>query len=536
MTPDRSSLEQLFKLPSDTGMLLTLLASATVACSLYFGYTVGQGVSPGIIAGQVVQWDKLDSVYIGQEFNILLAIFVFCLFQFATYVRQVRWLRIRNYPIVLEQVTRLAEEYGCREPRTLIDPRLGCGAMVARSYYFQRRLNLVIGPGLVALAGKPDPSLSGVFDTVLRHEFGHIANGDARMYRQASFVRAVYQSWCFLLLGVHALTTWLPAMTWRNVVLMGFSMVGIELLHRAFLRSREHYADLRAGQGGTAGMSTLLGGVRPDHPVPFHTHLLRRHPPMTARRRVLQDPLSLVGVPVVYLAAAGIIAGFALTSLDFVFVELGSDIPGSVWETRRVLVEALFIGLSLGSFVAVTVWRETWSSRSNKKPMRWAAFGVALGAGMILGRWLPPFNRPTLPAWIPTKRPEWGQGPDILLGEPTAAILAAMALFLFLSAFSMLWQHISRALHPTRAFRWVTTLVAITATGEFVAIFAAGNAPLFGLLFMLGGALASSILLGMKQIQDDGTRPLAWVTALVGLPVLGAVVYATDVALARMGS
>jgi len=100
-------------------------------------------------------------------------------------------------------------------------------------------------------------------------------------------------------------------------------------------------------------------------------------------------------------------------------------------------------------------------------------------------------------------------------------------LFLFLTAFAMLWRHFSPAAHPTRAFRWTTTPVVITATIGFVAIFAAGKPPLFSLLVVLGGASASAALLATRQLLHNETRPAVWLTALAGLPALGAVAYAT---------
>ncbi|MFD0890455.1 M48 family metalloprotease, partial [Streptosporangium algeriense] len=133
-------------------------------------------------------------------------------------------------------------------------------------------------------------SLYTVTDTAkvtatLAHEFGHLRNRDVDRTYLAVFAVACLALVTIVPVGLSALlvTDRAPAfaVTWRNLVLA----LLVASSWAAVVRTREHDADLWGGDLRPGDMLALLTGGRQEH-----RHLLRLHPSLERRLKVLRDP------------------------------------------------------------------------------------------------------------------------------------------------------------------------------------------------------------------------------------------------------
>ncbi|MEU4474967.1 M48 family metalloprotease [Micromonospora sp. NPDC023888] len=506
---------------SDAALLNYQLAVAIFCSTLYFATmsAIPLSLSLGLPT------DPLSLLGLGQNVNYLVA--VLTLVGYETYVvtRARRWRRIGgpDFQNALDVVTDVSLEMECRVPRLLVDPELGGRAMVGRAGYLRRRFCLVVGPDLLALAGKPSMALRQRFEAVVRHEVGHIANNDVRMYRQASFFRLWYGVWCALVLlsvpvVVAADPDRLGDLRWSTFVVLLISMIGIELLLRAFLRSREFFADLRAAEGGGTDLAALLrDDRRPDAGQAPHGQLrsfLRRHPTINSRREVLADQSLLLRMPAQLMLLAGIVAGFGFAIVDQLFASIDPN-QSPAFTPVRVMFTVALVGVPLGLFVAQGMWREVWHSRSAGRPVRFVTLGASLGFGLTVGDVLMPFNLVARPTYL---------GVDL-----TARIIGAVALCLFVATLASAWLRLFPAVKPTKWFHAVATMIAILATCGFVGLAARGQLPTFVLMIVLLGACAACGYLVLRRAALVEGRPTEWASSasLSGLVLVGTPLVAT---------
>lgn len=192
-------------------------------------------------------------------------------------------------------------------------------------------------------------------------------------------------------------------------------MVGLvllaELIARTFLRVREHHADLRAAESGTA---VLIAAVAGGSDVPAARHWLRRHPGGHARVAILEKSgVLLAGGPgQLFLGAAT--AGVLLAAL-----RRAVDDPA---------LAGLTVGIPLAWFSALVLWRSAWHTVSTGERTNPLAFAAALFAGLVIGSRLAPL----------------GSTPAIPLSPPVLAACAVSAIGL------CVWLH---ALGMARARR-----------------------------------------------------------------------------------
>jgi Zn-dependent protease with chaperone function len=142
---------------------------------------------------------------------------------------------------------------------------------------------------------------SASFDAVVRHELAHVAHRDVAL---SQMVHSVWYALTPLLLLplvlslAHGDLSVLPDYVWRAAVLAAVVL----LAQRAVLWSREHDADLRAGQATGAGqaMTAALSSIRRP-PATRLRRALARHPDVTARLDVLRNPERTDAVTIVWV-------------------------------------------------------------------------------------------------------------------------------------------------------------------------------------------------------------------------------------------
>jgi Zn-dependent protease with chaperone function len=236
----------------------------------------------------------------------------------------------------------------------------------------------------------------------IRHELAHLKNHDVdRTYLSLS-------AWCgFAVIS----TVFFAAVVTGGIrsvgTAVGFRLLAIVVVvylsFSAFLRSREHDADLRAAmmENAAADLADALPvsgtGVAPRphlvrRLVPWRatgaawSAAVRRHPDPGRREQVIRDPELVMTLRTVEAASAGLIAGLAFGELQQVVNGLvGGRLSPPLW------VAGLVVALPVMGVVGLAAWRHAAVARAGRG--RAPAFvlpGAAVGIGLILGNELSP--------------------------------------------------------------------------------------------------------------------------------------------------
>ncbi|MEU0879072.1 M48 family metalloprotease [Lentzea sp. NPDC005914] len=353
-------------------------------------------------------------------------------------------------------------------PPRRVDVRLG-KRLGSRAYVTgaPRKPIIVLGPELLALHSMPGER-KAVFDAVVRHEVAHVHAGDLWWYQLATVLRFSNLSTGFFAL----LVLWLNVLFDRGDVtsflVSTFRLAALtvltELIARAFLRAREHSADLHAAQFGVEG---LLAAVQAHETAQTRSVVrtwLRRHPGADERSQALTNPMRLLASPIgqIFLGAAA--AGAAFVTLQDLLLN------GSSGDKSTPLITGVVIGIPLTLFTAFDLWRGTWQEDRNRlRPLLTAA---ALLGGLVIGSHLPLYTRifDEAPIGIPI-------APSTLL--PFA--VGTLGLCWWLDALSTAWRRIDPGASRMPSFLRYAVPAACVAGGWLFAVLWTWSARLRGL-------------------------------------------------------
>ncbi|MDG4798416.1 M48 family metalloprotease [Micromonospora sp. WMMD1082] len=387
--------------PADTGFLLLPLVALMFSTAVLLAtlFSASLLVRPGCDLGRVFQHPCTNMVNTFQfTFNLVIVPGA-VLFLWLS-----RWHRRRTRPLdravfpaaaeVIDEV--LASVRLPREVPVVLGPRLGrrafTGGTGAKPY-------VALGPELLTLPAKGAAGRE-VFAAVLRHELAHVQNNDLLRLQLASSVRISTRAAALLTaLLLLAQLRWAeqpPAVgVVAGVVLRTVVIVVVaELVVRAFLRAREHEADLRAAGDDPSGLRSALHRAR-QHTSGLRERLLARHP-ATARRLANLDDSSLVlALPAGQVLAAGLFAAVTLSNAQLlVHVLLAAEVlePPEAATQPWVAVLILAVAVSpVAVFLAVGSWRDARGRSLAGHPARpWLA-GSLFGVGLIAGEQLAPY-------------------------------------------------------------------------------------------------------------------------------------------------
>ncbi len=394
-------------LPSDTSVRFLLLLAAVASASLFLfsslwstvrgqaflGTLVGCGTGLGdLAAGSVADTALVLQEQAGcrsglereQAVSALAGTALVLLLGWLGYRVLPRW-RVRRARLVrLDEVDGaalhgavavLAHEAGLgTQPRVLVDvANPGVQAFVLGT---SARPVLGATGGLVVLQVTDPPA----FRAVVRHELAHLA---ARDVPWAFVTVAVW--WAFVglalvpVLVVLAVSdlVYVARLGWRAVVLA----VLVLLLRNAVLRAREAYADALAAELGSHEDldRVLAAGAGAGGGDTWGRHLLRRHPTVPRRRRLLADPDGLFVAELPVALAAGLVTATSFQALESVSVLLLPP-AASVWVPAVLVAPLLAVVLCVGS------WRAGLRAvaRGRERAVAWP-LGLGAGAGMALG-------------------------------------------------------------------------------------------------------------------------------------------------------
>ncbi|MBZ4017603.1 M48 family metalloprotease [Streptomyces purpurogeneiscleroticus] len=447
----------------------------------------------------------------------------------------------------------------------------------ARAFGAFGKYRIAVDSSLLVL--RKDGSLDERALAVIRHETAHLRNRDVDLT-----YAAMSSWWAFLMLtGVPLLVYMFVALVslatgpWNDslndaMATLAVSVFVLLLLQSArarVLRTREHYADVRAARvGRTREELHSLLSPRPSPPSPRRQRWWRGHavyhPSHQARLDMLDAPWRLVEPSGVDLAIVGIALGAAHLHLYNTYTLTA---PESVSSTGT---NAVFVALAapVGALIAAMVWNAVHAAP--EAAHRWRAKAAALSGGILLGLSLPnPFTNmwsellPTHFAraalsvlvlwgmclsflkWATVSARAWLATAGRKRAVCFAGLVCGAAVFGCLFA---LWDRFHGKVADGTADGWVAVWNALTTTGTAWALPAAiGCATVFTFTGLLrrppaprpalrplgpivagcavaaghGGLLAGAMILAMRQRR---TPTDAWVDAVLLLTLLLAAV------------
>ncbi|MFI6925375.1 M48 family metalloprotease [Nonomuraea spiralis] len=287
-----------------------------------------------------------------------------------------------------------------------------------RAFGRRPRFRIILDLGLLRGADT-DP---GPLDAVLAHELAHLRNKDVGL---TTFAFAIWWSYLLVvalpLLLVSAVTpALLPLLPWRLAVVLAL----LWLARTSVLRTREYYADLRAGSTPD-GERALLDALRPRRPQGgrrrWHRGPLSFHPGEEERAGVLRGAPRLFRIGVVESAAAGMLLGLGYSPCVNLVTMILPDTTATLFTPERLAVGVLFGALATGA-VAGTVWRAgLLAQATHTRPPSTLPAALALAAGVVTGQLVAPP--------LVTADGSWA---TVLAGNPViAAALAVLLAVLF---------------------------------------------------------------------------------------------------------
>ncbi|WP_433392869.1 M48 family metalloprotease [Micromonospora sp. KLBMP9576] len=387
--------------PADTGFLLLPLAALVFSTAVLLGVVFGLTVlaRPGCGLGDVLGYPCSEMLVRMSNFFNLIAVpgtYLF-LWQSRLHRRQTRPLDRATFPAaatVVDEV--LASVRLPREVAVVLGPRLGRRAFTGGT---GRRPYVALGPELLML---PTKGAAGrdVFEAVLRHELAHVQNHDLLRLQFATALRISTRTAALLTAALLlALLNWSAdppaAGAAVGIVLRaGLLALAAELVTRAFLRAREHEADLRAAGGGPAGIRAALHGGVSRRAGPAE-RLLARHPSAAARLAGLDDGGAVLAFPVGQVLAGGVFTAVALSNAqllvgllhqDGVLAPLAEhDVP---WVELGVLAMP---AVASAVFLVRGLWRDVRGRLVSGRRPRPALVGVVFALGLLVGLPLAPY-------------------------------------------------------------------------------------------------------------------------------------------------
>ncbi|GIF23068.1 Zn-dependent protease with chaperone function [Actinoplanes tereljensis] len=407
-------------------------------------------------------------------------------------------------PEAAAEVERLAHGFGLPAPPDLLTDPLGGSSFVFGSP--RRPIFFLAGKTVRERQRDPDR-----FTAVVLHELAHLKNRDTRPSLLAStawFSFLAVAVTPYLVLLVVDLATpdpggWRPAAMAAgrddlHTTLAILTLVTLVVLTRfAVLRDRELTADATAGahDDGGALLRHLTAASEPPTRMPV---FLRRHPPLSLRRRAAADPWAVPPVSFAQLVMAG--AGLSALSQDagstawHALIAAGFD-PQPSPRTSLILVTA--VAVAVAGPLAALAWlieATTWRARLRQlvEPTRSPALrlALALGGGMLLGE---------AGSVSAANASHWGVFDGVGDGNPGTAIASASALVAVVLALCRWSWDNAGAWLPTvrRSLRRVSHLSAVAGVAAVLPLYATWwsmhDEPLAGRVYLWTPGLAEAL-------------------------------------------
>ncbi|MFC7328076.1 M48 family metalloprotease [Marinactinospora rubrisoli] len=267
----------------------------------------------------------------------------------------------------------------------------------ARVFGALGRYRLAVDSSL--LAERADGGLDEPPRAVLRHEIAHLRNRDvdltyltmAAWWASLLLIAPLLPSYTFL--TIVALAT--GQATGNLVVLQAPLFMGaialllLQAIRARVLRTREHYADVRAAYAWRSdrALRAILSRPGPaSRAGPWRRWwrgLRSYHPSPAFRLRMLDDPRRLATVSLADLAFAGILLGALQAHLGTVG-RVATD--GGALNVGGAAV-AMLLGAPVGALVAAVGWNAVHADPDGAR--RWSGPAAVLAGGTLLGYSLP---------------------------------------------------------------------------------------------------------------------------------------------------
>lgn len=316
------------------------------------------------------------------------------------------------YPAAVAEVRALIAETGLRRPPVLlVDPFRALPAGRVFGAFGRHHLKLNIG-----LLRGTDAAAQQRRRAVVRHELAHLTNRDVEITGlTVAAGRVLLVILAGYLAAVAATAPTVLPQALGQVVLFAALVV---LARAAVVRTREHYADVRA-----ADPAGFPPAAFPDPPATSRLRSIRRwalrlHPAADARAAVVADPSRLLRLSPVLPLTVGLTAGLLHPSVELVLENLLGRWPGST-----PLVGGLVTALVMAVPLVAAVWRACLAETAGaRRPRIWPA-AVLLAGGFLLGGYAMPT---TGRGWVIvlTTRPATAAVLAVILAAGFALVLA----------------------------------------------------------------------------------------------------------------
>lgn len=259
-------------------------------------------------------------------------------------------------------------------PRLMWNPEAAGGA--ARVYGLPGNYRIAIAPALIGAARRRPE----VFDTVLRHELAHIRNHDVVPLvaaRNSGFVVSVLLAAPVVWRVVDHDLSLLPDFLWRAALIV----VLVRGIRTAVLRSREHYADVRAASWSdeplqiTEVLTAYRRQTRDPAPRSLPVNWFSLHPDVGQRTAIVRNP-QLLGRPGIgEMLALGLLPAASQPLVEELLVALGQSSQTADRISHAVVYAAL------GAGVAAVALRSVGTHTLGYRALVASVLALALGAG-----------------------------------------------------------------------------------------------------------------------------------------------------------
>ena len=410
-------------------------------------------------------------------------------------------------PELMEYLERMCAEASLRRPPTFLvspSPTTSGVAFGRRGQYY-----VTLGSGLVTLFFTSRPT----FRAVVLHELAHLRNGDVdKTYLSVAIVLSFAVAALAPLAVVYPATrlaAWraegsVPAMSelnglvWPTLALV----LSAYLSWTAILRSREHYADLRAIQidGPASALPAVLARL-PAEAAPLWRRATLTHATGAERRRIVEDPRPLLRIGFWDAFASGMAGVIAYIGLQSYLSPPLSGTWAAAWSSA--IASAVFVPLA-GGVVGLGIWRSTFAELVGAGSASLRPAGLGLWLGMLAGRALS-YEAGVLSPSLGSDPPMiW---PSLFLAGVLLATLLYFTHWVRNSAIG--WLEISLAGSRPRRFYTVGLLVA----GVILSLW-------LGVVFLVASTLSSAdlgpilALVGLGLVFQLPTDPVAFVAVV----------------------
>ncbi|GAB7028969.1 M48 family metalloprotease [Streptomyces sp. NPDC021749] len=398
-SPRRSTALDIEAFPSDLSLMLTLLVATVLTQDLFFALWMATLQAPvaELCTGSSLNCPRDPSAMVSGTINYLMMLLTpgLVIGVHTGWRRQRRSTPLAETPFrgVGEAVQNLVTEARLhREPTVMVDPRLASGAYVTGQ---RGRPLLMLSPGLLVLREKSDHGRR-IFEAVVRHELAHLRGGDLQAYnlltvfRPSNLFAGAFIAFAMTLDVLNRNSTpGAMVVALARVVLL--TLLG-ELIVRAYLRIREHHADVHAGMTDPEGLLAALGAEAGSADGTGAARLrswLRHHPMGTERVGVARSPGRVLASSPGRVFLGATVAGVLLPTLQDMLLRFYGPRDGFF----TPVLCGLLVGVGLTLFVGFTLWRHQWYAGGPAGLGRSALTGVTVAAGVVVGSWLALYTR-----------------------------------------------------------------------------------------------------------------------------------------------